>query len=59
MKIVDCFIFYNEIELLTYRLNLLKNSVDYFVLIESRQRLLVKKKNYFLTKINIYLNSLT
>jgi len=24
IKIVDCFIFYNEVDLLTYRLNILK-----------------------------------
>jgi len=47
MKIVDCFIFYNEIELLTYRLNLLKNHVDYFVLIESRQTFVGKEKKLF------------
>jgi beta-1,4-mannosyl-glycoprotein beta-1,4-N-acetylglucosaminyltransferase len=47
MKIVDCFIFYNEIEMLTYRLNLLKNHVDYFVLIESRQTFIGKEKKLF------------
>jgi beta-1,4-mannosyl-glycoprotein beta-1,4-N-acetylglucosaminyltransferase len=34
-KIIDCFTFYNELELLEYRLNLLKDVVDYFVLVES------------------------
>jgi len=34
-KIIDSFIFYNELEMLEYRLNLLKDVVDYFVLVES------------------------
>ena len=29
MKIIDCFIFYNELDLLTYRLNLLNNIVPW------------------------------
>ena len=36
-KIVDCVTFYNELEMLTYRLNLLYNIVDYFVIVEARQ----------------------
>ena len=35
MKIYDCFIFFNELDLLELRLNILNNSVDYFVLVES------------------------
>ena len=35
MKIIDCFTFYNELDLLTYRLNILKDVVDYFVIVES------------------------
>jgi beta-1,4-mannosyl-glycoprotein beta-1,4-N-acetylglucosaminyltransferase len=35
MKIVDCFMFYNELELLNYRLHILNDVVDYFVLVES------------------------
>ena len=35
MKIIDCFMFYNEVELLEYRLNILNNVVDYFVLVEA------------------------
>ena len=37
MKIIDCFIFHNEIDMLLYRLNILFNYVDYFVIVESRQ----------------------
>lgn len=35
MKIIDCFIFYNEVELLKYRLSILYDVVDWFVLVES------------------------
>jgi beta-1,4-mannosyl-glycoprotein beta-1,4-N-acetylglucosaminyltransferase len=34
-KIIDCFIFYNEFEMLTYRLNILNPIVDYFIIVES------------------------
>jgi beta-1,4-mannosyl-glycoprotein beta-1,4-N-acetylglucosaminyltransferase len=47
MKIVDCFSFYNEIELLTYRLNLLNDVVDYFVLVESTHTHVGIKKPLF------------
>lgn len=35
MKIIDCFTFYNEIELLKYRLNILYDIVDWFIIVES------------------------
>ena len=35
MKVFDSFIFFNELELLEMRLNILKDVVDYFVLTES------------------------
>jgi len=35
MKIVDCFTFYNEVQLLKYRLEVLNDVVDHFVLVES------------------------
>jgi beta-1,4-mannosyl-glycoprotein beta-1,4-N-acetylglucosaminyltransferase len=34
MRIYDCFTFYNEIELLKFRLELLTDTVDYFVIVE-------------------------
>ena len=34
-KVVDCFVFYNEIDMLTYRLNALNTNVDFFVIVES------------------------
>jgi beta-1,4-mannosyl-glycoprotein beta-1,4-N-acetylglucosaminyltransferase len=44
MKIIDCFIFYNELDLLTYRFNLLNNVVDYFVIVESTHTFIGKEK---------------
>jgi beta-1,4-mannosyl-glycoprotein beta-1,4-N-acetylglucosaminyltransferase len=36
-KIIDCFIFYNELNMLAYRLHALNAVVDYFVIVEARQ----------------------
>ncbi len=47
MKIIDCFIFYNEIDLLTYRLNLLNNIVDWFIIVESTHTFVGKEKKLF------------
>jgi beta-1,4-mannosyl-glycoprotein beta-1,4-N-acetylglucosaminyltransferase len=47
MKIIDCFIFYNELDLLTYRLNLLYNVVDYFIIVESTHTFVGKTKQLF------------
>ncbi|ALH23085.1 Multiple type acyltransferase domains containing protein [Chrysochromulina ericina virus CeV-01B] len=46
-KIIDCFIFYNELDLLTYRLNILNDVVDYFVLVESTHTFVGKEKPLF------------
>jgi beta-1,4-mannosyl-glycoprotein beta-1,4-N-acetylglucosaminyltransferase len=35
MKIIDCFIFYNEIDMLLYRLDVLYEYVDFFILVEA------------------------
>jgi len=35
MKVIDAFVFYNELEMLNYRLEVLNPHVDYFVLVES------------------------
>ena len=35
MKVFDCFIFFNELDLLELRLNVLDSCVDYFVIVES------------------------
>jgi beta-1,4-mannosyl-glycoprotein beta-1,4-N-acetylglucosaminyltransferase len=54
MKIIDCFIFYNELDLLTYRLNLLNNIVDYFIIVESTHTFIGKEKKLFFNE-NKYL----
>ena len=55
MKIIDCFTFYNEIELLTYRLNLLNEVVDYFVIVEAKYTHIGKEKNlYFDDNKNLF-----
>lgn len=36
MRIIDCFIFYNELDLLKYRIDVYNDVIDYFVIIESR-----------------------
>jgi beta-1,4-mannosyl-glycoprotein beta-1,4-N-acetylglucosaminyltransferase len=47
MKVIDCFIFYNELDLLTYRLNLLEKIVDYFIIVESKHTFIGKEKKLF------------
>uniref|UniRef100_A0A6C0FDH2 Uncharacterized protein n=1 Tax=viral metagenome TaxID=1070528 RepID=A0A6C0FDH2_9ZZZZ len=47
IKIIDCFTFYNELELLKYRLNILNEVVDYFVLVESTHTHVGKEKPLF------------
>jgi beta-1,4-mannosyl-glycoprotein beta-1,4-N-acetylglucosaminyltransferase len=54
IKIIDCFIFYNELDLLTYRLNLLNDIVDYFIIVESTHTFIGKEKNLFFDE-NIHL----
>ena len=49
-KIVDCFIFYNELEMLTYRLNLLYDIVDYFVIVESHHTFVGNSKLLYYDK---------
>jgi len=57
MKIVDCFTFYNELDLLNYRLHILNDVVDYFVLVESTHTHVGKeKKLYFNENKNIFEN---
>lgn len=48
MKIIDCFPFFNELDILEIRLNELYDSVDYFVLVEaSKTQSLLDKPFYF------------
>jgi beta-1,4-mannosyl-glycoprotein beta-1,4-N-acetylglucosaminyltransferase len=46
-KIIDCFTFYNELDLLNYRLNILNDVVDHFVLVEARHTHVGKEKPLF------------
>lgn len=50
MKIIDCFIFYNEIDLLNYRLNILNDVVDYFVIVESTHTFTGLEKELYFSK---------
>ena len=56
--IIDCFPFFNEIELLKIRLELLDDIVDRVVLVESTRTFSLKKKNYFIMKIKFYLKNI-
>ena len=47
MKIIDCFVFYNELEMLKYRLAVLNDYVDNFVLVEANQTYLGHPKPLF------------
>ena len=47
MKVFDSFIFFNELELLEMRLNILKDVVDYFVLTESPFTVCVNEKHLY------------
>jgi beta-1,4-mannosyl-glycoprotein beta-1,4-N-acetylglucosaminyltransferase len=47
MKIIDGFIFYNELDLLSYRLKILNDVVDYFVIVESAHTFVGKEKPLF------------
>jgi beta-1,4-mannosyl-glycoprotein beta-1,4-N-acetylglucosaminyltransferase len=50
MRTVDSFIFYNEIDMLKYRLSILNEYVDYFVLVESNYTYSGKLKELFYEK---------
>ena len=54
MKIFDCFIFFDEKDLVELRINILKDHVDYFVICEAEQnhRGLEKKLNFPIEKFN-------
>jgi beta-1,4-mannosyl-glycoprotein beta-1,4-N-acetylglucosaminyltransferase len=50
MKVVDCFTFYNEIQLLTYRLAILDDVVDYFVIVEATHTFAGYEKELYFEK---------
>ena len=47
-KIYDCFLFFNELDLLEFRLEMLNDYVDYFVIIESNVTFSGKEKEFVL-----------
>ena len=49
-KIIDCFIFYNELKMLYYRLDTLYNYVDYFILVEARYTFANNPKELYFEK---------
>ena len=50
-KIIDCFTFYNEFDLLDVRFEELKDTVDYFVLVESNTTFAGKPKEFLFDKV--------
>ena len=51
MKLIDAFIFYNEFDILHYRLNILKEHVDYFIIVESSHTFSGKEKRLYFNEI--------
>jgi beta-1,4-mannosyl-glycoprotein beta-1,4-N-acetylglucosaminyltransferase len=49
-KIIDCFTFYNEIDMLMYRLETLYEFVDYFILVEATLTHIGKPKEMYYSK---------
>jgi beta-1,4-mannosyl-glycoprotein beta-1,4-N-acetylglucosaminyltransferase len=50
MKIIDCFTFYNEYDLLFYRLSTLYDVVDFFIIVEANRTHIGKEKSYNFTE---------
>ena len=50
MKVFDCFIFFNELDLLELRLNMLNESVDYFIIVETAITFQGDDKDFFFEK---------
>jgi len=50
MKIYDCFTFFNELDLLEMRLNILKDDVDKFILVEGEKTFQGKEKEMIFEK---------
>jgi beta-1,4-mannosyl-glycoprotein beta-1,4-N-acetylglucosaminyltransferase len=48
--VFDCFPFYNELDILEIRLNVLNEVVDYFILVESTRTFSGKKKELVFDK---------
>ncbi len=55
VKIIDCFTFYNELDMLSFRLEELNDYVDYFILVEANKTFAGNDKEfYFETNKNKY-----
>ena len=46
-RIIDCFIFYNEFNMISYRLNVLNDIVDFFVIVESTHTFSGREKKIY------------
>ena len=46
IKLIDAFLFFNEVELLKFRLQYLSEVVDYFIIVEATHTHTGKEKNY-------------
>ena len=46
MKTFDCFLFFNELDLLEIRFNILNDFVDYFVIVEASQTFQGENKEF-------------
>jgi beta-1,4-mannosyl-glycoprotein beta-1,4-N-acetylglucosaminyltransferase len=51
MKILDCFIFYNELDILLYRLSILYKIVDFFIIVESKYTFVGNEKKMYYNEI--------
>ena len=47
-KVIDCFTFFNELDLLEIRLKYLYDTLDYFVIVEADQTFSGENKSFFL-----------
>ena len=47
VRTIDCFIFNNELDILKFRIDYLKDTVDYFVIVESKLTFTNKEKNKY------------
>lgn len=59
MKLIDCFIFYNEVDLLTFRLNILKDIVNTFIIVEANQTFMGKDKPLFSQQLSSLFSDLS
>src|SRR6266540_5373589 len=50
MKVFDCFLFFNELDLLKLRLNVLDDCVDYFIIAESAITFQGEEKEFIFEK---------